>query len=260
MARKAAAKNRPPRYRDDPGIDPAASLTRAVGRLVSTFILLGLVAYVAAVVIARTDGFRSLIVEDLERRLGGSVRIGETRMTPRGVLCLQRVELCGNPARKRDGAPGAFIRAEKIEIPPAAWWGRGHVNVRGLEAHWRQGADRWEPAAFAGEAEALLAMADGEIPTLNERAGWAPLFRAGSAGTGLDLEADDLQWTDFSGSLRRRMGGVSLRTAYADAFPHPVQHIFFEAATVHRPTAPYRRVRCELIYTPGRWTVIDQEL
>lgn len=107
-------KNNPyPRTREEPPEPDDGSLLESVTRFWVTTVILILIVYVTVVMISRTDGFRDLVRQELSERVGFTVKIGASRLSP--GLSIQLEDIRG------------FLRTNE---PPVVQIAAATLNVR----------------------------------------------------------------------------------------------------------------------------------
>lgn len=172
MARKRARTEESPEPRK-----ARKSRIRSIWSGFKLLLVLALLLYGALLVIGRTEGFRSLVAQRLEKVLGMPVKIGAASLNPKYGVTLRDVESEG---MRRDGSPG--IRAKQVQIE---WrWGdvwrvgRPGIARIGIEqpvlVFEEQGSGDWMPASLAPVGEFLLRQVQFSIPMRTSAAAQPP--------------------------------------------------------------------------------------
>ena len=183
---------------------PSGDLAR---RFFVTLLVLAVLAYLAALLVGRTDGFRHMVEQRLGERWSLPVRVEQVRLLPDGSLRLR-----GLTGGAVDG-PGMTIEEARVSVslPAALVPGRSPVRRVGVrEGSWifrRDDGGDWQPAAFAGDAAALAARLGLDPP------GPLPAVRFTEAGHVLQLAAVDARWEDVDAVPLVAIQGLSLDTA-----------------------------------------------
>lgn len=134
------------------------SVVRTTVRAMGTTFVLMMIAYMAGLVIGRTDGFRSIVAERLGELLGQPVKVERVSL---GLSYALTVEGIVTEGTRRLNSPG--VRIGRLRAAPR-WsdvWRRGRVGLAQLEIEKaalvfeRDEEGRWAPEALAGYAELL---------------------------------------------------------------------------------------------------------
>jgi hypothetical protein len=131
---------------------------RTLVRAAKTLLVIGMILYGAALVAARTDGFRDVVASRLERHLGMPVKIDGVSANARFDLTLRGVVTEGT---RHKNSPG--IRAHRVKL---AWnWAllfrQGRPGLRHLDLERcvitfaRDDQQNWQPADLAPLSEFL---------------------------------------------------------------------------------------------------------
>lgn len=241
-----------------------------------TLILLTLVliAYAALQAMARTAGFRDLVGQQLESRLGLPVKIEGSTVNWRFDLTLENLVTEGT---KRPDSPG--LRAKRIHLAwsLAGFWRTG-IGVRSVELDhasvvFKQEEDgTWAPREFqalsdvlgpwlefdlqarpstnrtttAGEAEATPDPA--QVTTLKVEAvkSWSESLK--DSGIRVALSDCDLTWWDGASVPRATVQGVGLRLTPVEVPGRTLHHLILQ---VHKAVSQrgdqVRNLRVEML-------------
>lgn len=143
------------------------SILRTILRAIATATVLLAIAYVAGLMIGRTDGFRSIVAERLGELLGQAVKVERVSL---GLSYALTVEGIVTEGTRRLNSPG--IRIGRLRAAPR-WsdlWRRGRLGLAQLEIEKavlvfeRDEEGRWAPEALAGYAELLAKQLNFSFP------------------------------------------------------------------------------------------------
>lgn len=155
--------------------------------------ILLLIAYLSALALSRTAGFRVLAARRLEARLGGgAVEIGRSRLGPGGKLVLSDVRW-----KWPDAAGAEAVRIRELRIEPG--WAGG-PSARALQV------DGLDIVLDREESGGVSPPFGAEVTLWLNELGWpVPELAARSAGAGPDF------WSAFDRPLRLSRGSVRWR-------------------------------------------------
>lgn len=140
---------------------------RAVRRTLTTLMVFAILIYIVGLVVGRTDGFRSIVAQRLEKIIGMPVKIDRVRLAPNYALTLTEVAA---ESGQRGGAPGVRARQVDIEWRWRDLWRHGRLGIARLQIDkpavaFAESADgTWEPARLAPAGEFLLRQLNVTLP------------------------------------------------------------------------------------------------
>ena len=143
--------------------NPLRTLRRAFVTLL-TFLL---ILFIVGLIIGRTDGFRSIVSQRLEKIVGMPVKIDRTALSLNYSLTLREVATLGE---QRMGAPGVSARQVDIAWRWSDLWRRGRLGIARLEIEkpsvvFAEDADgAWAPARLVPAGEFLLRQLNVTLP------------------------------------------------------------------------------------------------
>lgn len=224
---RSSRKNQPEEEQSLPEMESGGLVYRT---LVTLAILL-LIAYVASLFIARTDGFRIMVEERLQERWQWPVQVGSARLTLGLNLEVRDVQSEGIADRNR-----ASLRLNRVRWDWQLW---SAIHPR------RTSVVRWEidggmfifqpdengvmqPAHFSGIAQRLGAWANVLPLALREQA-------IGPPGVAIDWRNLDFYWLQASGTSGGALQGLKFT---ATEVTLPGRHLLHQVLSIHEVTQP----------------------
>ncbi len=221
-SRPAARGSHAARTEPDHHAQPSA-LQRITRFWVSCLVIL-IILYAALLFVSRTDGFRDLVRENLERRFDHALVIEGTTLTPGCNLKLEGVR-----SRKEEGDGPGDLRVASAELELSLLsWVRGNgwvtdVKIDGCAVMMAiDETGSWQPGLFAGAAGWVSAQlgisgvpgsespgASSASPTGVDASDTGPEARRRSF-PGITLTDGAFQWYDAGGNLLAAASGVGL--------------------------------------------------
>lgn len=191
----------------------ARSIESWIGRFLALIVIL-IILYAGVLLAARTEGFRALAAQRMEKRIGIPVRIERSALSPTLELRFMGVRAGGGTEESMpaDDAVAeadpirAVLSAEEVRIRfemPRFRMQRLVIRGAWLEFAWREG-EGWQPAALAARLEGMdRAWGLGLFPSL--QGGMPP-----AEDVTLVLEDMNVAWYRGAGSPRCAAEGLSL--------------------------------------------------
>lgn len=262
---------------DDGEIQPAEEMPRhsRLKPFVVTMVILLAVAYVAALLASRTEGFRSYVTERLGDRLGTAITVSKVHATPRLDLVFEDV---ASEGERSTGSAGFKIGKLKID-----WSLASCVRARGFRptavAVDRAGISfapgargEWEPAAFAAVGETIAGWAAVAIePGAGGEGQLKPAFQTEdkaasgippemATGGRLTVRDSEISWWSVRGDELASVGDLRLTVTPVRAPKREMTHYRLEIGYVRTPGAAGRRdYVLELLDTGGYQVVLACE-
>lgn len=204
----------------------------ALYRATMTVLVLALILYVAALVLSRTDGFRSIMEERVRDRWQWPVQVTAFRVTPRLNLEARGIETDGMAAGNKPG-----LRVERV-LWVWTWKGVLHPAHRAVSRVEMEGAQFvfqadpagvMQPARFAAMARDLA-----------QRVGFPPEERRSdpaldALGLALHWDKVDVYWLDGRGSGMGALHGVTYSGSDLALPGHDLRYHRLFVDTVVRP-------------------------
>lgn len=232
------------------------------GRFVKTLLIVAAILYVAALVLSRTEGFRTLVEDRLSRAARMKVKIESCHATLGLSVVMRGI---------RSEETGAVVRAQAVcrravvdwALPgPGRRGAQAEVTAEGLEVDLAWVDGQWHPAALAGPAARVAEWLKIPLPQA-QKAGGGPRNRqeellAEAAPQPAVWSGPPLQVSIGGGALRwwtdqptpvAEAGGLRLAMTPLVVPDRLLTHYLVEAATIN--------VRGDLLAAPVRMELLD---
>jgi len=257
------------------------SVISSISRFVFTLIALLLVLAVSAYLFARTEGFRALVSDQVEKAIGVRLTASSSRITWNGGIVFEDVR-----SEDQKETEGAGLVAARVRIDASlveALRGRFVAALRAVHVQdWRlqfslDEAGVWQPASLGKVSDWLgrwgtLALPEDEVggtpapaeandsgddsePPVRPRIQLADFKR-----TLLRIQNGDLIWSDRSGNALADIRGVTFKLTPLELPTHPAAHYHLqvESATA-TDGSNVRDMDVELFQTGLTYFVINLE-
>lgn len=254
-----------------PGVGPLV----LVWRLLKTLLLLAIISYVSCLLISRTDGFRTLAAEQIEKRTGLAVKIGKSRCTAALDVMFERLTLeeTGSVVQAR----AACERASVIWHLPRPF-GTGQPmewTLDGVELAMARHEGAWHPAAFADAAGLVANWLKLPLPkdappaaARKERPGDRPARPEAEewpswSGPRVKVALRDgrMNWWTGQPEPAADVAGLRLTVTPLDAPERPMMHYLLEAQAVSAQGQPMAApLRLELLECGDRQILLDMRV
>lgn len=144
-----------------------ANPIRTLWRAARTLLILLLILYIVGLVASRTDGFRSIIAQRLEKIVGMPVKVDRASLAMNYALTLRGVATEGEP---RVGVAGVRARQVDVEWRWSNLWRHGRLGIARLKidrpeiAFAEREDGTWSPSRLAQGGEFILRQLNVSLP------------------------------------------------------------------------------------------------
>lgn len=257
---------------------PPGALISAITRTVFTLLALVVILSVSAFLFARTDGFRSLVSDQIEKAVGVRLEADSSRTTWNGAIVFRNVRSAGHE--------GLGLIASKVRVETdlaAAIRGKFVEALRAVQVQdWRlqfsmDDAGIWQPAGL-GKISAWLQRWGSLALPADEPVELPPTDAAKTPGedpaqevrprvklaefnqTRLHIQNGELIWRDRSGSVLAEIRGVTFKLTPLDLPTSPAAHYHLQVESAAAADgSKIRNMDVELFRTGLTYFVINLE-